>query len=93
MCRVYAAATDLQHSEGGYLPPLTVVSAQRLVTFPVLVPPVSHGRPTVYLASEYRPCMWYASSANPDTLSVACPESSKLLQHCAPQINTNNRLL
>ena len=47
----------------------------------------------MYLASEYQPCMWYASSANPDMLSVVCPESSKLLQRCAVQIHTNNRHL
>ena len=37
MCQVCSAAADLQHSEGGYLPPHTVVSAQRRVRFLVLV--------------------------------------------------------
>ena len=93
MCWVCSAATDLQHSKGGHLLPPTVVSAQRLVRFLVLVPSVLHGRPTVYLVSEYRPCMWYATSANPDMLSVPCPEFSKLLQRCAVQIHTKNRHL
>ena len=39
------------------------------------------------------PCMWYATSANPDMLLVACPETSQLLQRCAVQIHTNNRHL
>ena len=90
MCQVCSAAADLQHNEGGYLPPHRVVLAKRLVLFLVLVPPVSHGRPTVYQASEYWPCMWCATCTNPDMLSVACPESSKLLQRCAVQIHTKN---
>ena len=39
------------------MPPHAVVSAQCLVRFLGLVPPVLHGRLTVYLASEDRPCM------------------------------------
>ena len=75
------------------MPPHTVVSAQRLVRLLVLVPPVSHGRPTVYQASKYRPCMWYATCTNPDILPVACLQSSKLLQRCAVHIKSNNRHL
>ena len=73
MCQVSSAAADLQHNEGGYLPPHTVVSARRVVRFLELVPPVSHGKPTVYQASEYQPCMWYATCTNADMLPIACP--------------------
>ena len=75
------------------MPPHTVVLVQRLVRFLIHAPQVLHGRPTVYQASEYRPCMWYATCTNPDMLTVACPESSKLLQRYAVQIHTNNRNL
>ena len=93
MCHLGSTAADLQQSEAGYLPPHTVVSAQPLVRFLVLVPPVLHGRPTVYQASKYRPRMWYTTCTNPDMLPIASPESSKLLQHCAVQIHTNHRHL
>ena len=91
----------------GYMPPPLIFNTSNEVicrlpqwyrlSVPVgflgLVPPVSHGRPTVYPASEYRPCMWYATSANPDMLLVACGEFSQPLQPCPVQIHTNNRHL
>ena len=80
MCRVSAVAADLQHIERGYSPPPTMVSAQRFVRFLGLDPPVSLERTTPYPASEYRPCMWYATSANPGILSIAFHEFSEPLQ-------------
>ena len=57
MCQVYAVAADHQHTEGGYLPPPTMVSVRHPVRFLGLVPPVLLERPRVYLSSEYQPYM------------------------------------
>ena len=90
MCQAYADAADLQHMERGDLPPHIIVWAPRLVLFLGLLPPVLVEGTTVYPASEYWLCLWYANSANPGFLSVSCHEFAQPLRCCAVQIHTNS---